>query len=165
MLSTSPEALRDDLREGCGPFLKCRRAIAGLSIFSCTVLGGIALFQLGVVKHLPDPPIRGFDADALHGGPEAFARFGVPDALLGLASYSATATLAGMGPKDRWRRARWIPIAMATKALLDAAMAGRLTFEEAVKYRTFSVWSLVVAAATFTALPLALPEALRACGR
>lgn len=165
MLSTSAETLRDDLREGRGPFLKRRRAIAGLSIFSCTVLGGIALFQLGVIKHLPGPPLPGFEPEEVHGSREAYAHFGVPDAFLGMASYAVTACLAAMGPGDRWRRDRWIPVAMAAKTSLDAAMAGKLVTEEAVKFRKFSLRSLLIAAATFTALPLALPEALRACGK
>lgn len=118
---------------------------------------------MGIIKHLPDPPRGPFDADAVHGSPEAYAIFGIPDALLGIASYAVTACLAGMGPRDRWKRARWIPIAMASKTLLDAAMAGKLTAKEAVELRTFSLWSLLVAAATVAALPLAIPEAVRAC--
>lgn len=160
MLKTSAEMLSEDLRHGSGPFLKRRRAIAGLSIFSCTVLGGVALFQIGVFKHLPGPPIPGFDPEQVHGSPEAYRYFGIPDAFLGMASYAGTACLAGMGPNDR---ARWIPLAMASKALLDAAMAGRLVTQEAVKFRKFSLRSLLVAAATFTSLSLALPEAIRAC--
>lgn len=150
------------LRERSACFLKCRRTIIGLSAFSGAVLGGIALFQLGIIKHLPDPPWGPFDADAVHGSPEAYV-FGIPDALLGIASYAATAGLAAMGPKDRYRCARWIPLAMASKASLDAAMAGKLTADEALKFRKFSLWSLLVAAATAIALPLAIPEAVRAC--
>lgn len=158
MFKTSAEILREDLRHGRGPFLKRRRAIAGLSIFSCTVLGGVALFQIGVFKHLPGPPIPGFAPEEVHGSREAYRYFGVPDAFLGMASYAVTACLAGMGPNER---ARWIPLAMASKALLDAAMAGRLVAQEAVTFRKFSLRSLLIAAATFTALSLALPEVIR----
>ncbi|MGH9653415.1 MAG: vitamin K epoxide reductase family protein [Bryobacteraceae bacterium] len=159
MLKLSAEMLSDDLRRGHGPFLKRRRAIAGLSIFSCTVLGGVALFQIGVFKHLPGPPLPGFDPEQVHGSPEAYRYFGIPDAFLGMASYAVTACLAAMGANDR---ARWIPLAMASKTLLDSAMASKLLAEEAVTLRKFSLRSLLVAAATFTALSLALPEASRA---
>lgn len=143
-------------------FPKYRRAIAGLSIFSSAVLGGIALFQMGIVKHLSDPPLGPFDADAVHSSPQAYAIFGIPDGLLGMASYAVTACLAVMGPKDRWKCARWLPVALGCKTLLDAAMAGKLTVDEAVKFRKFSAWSLIVAAATAAALPLAIPEAAKA---
>ncbi|HEX7359076.1 MAG TPA: vitamin K epoxide reductase family protein [Bryobacteraceae bacterium] len=158
----SPETLREELRHGSGPFLKRRRAIAGLSIFSCTILGGVALFQIGVRKHLPGPPIPGFAPDEIHGSPEAYAYLGVPDAFLGMTSYALTACLSGMGPNDR---ARWIPLAMTSKTLLDSVVAGKLVAKEIFKFRKFSLRSLLIAAATFTALSLALPEGIRAWRR
>jgi hypothetical protein len=154
--------LREDLRHGRDVFLNHRRAIAGLSIFSTAVLGGVSLFQVGVFRHLPDPPLTCFDSDAVNGSLEAYSRCKTPDALLGMASYAATACLAGMGRKNRWKSARWIPLAMAAKTLLDAAMAAKLTLDEIRQDRVFSFWSLLVTGATFSALPLALPEALRA---
>lgn len=142
-------------------FPKCRRAIAGLSLFSSAVLSGIALFQVGIVEHLPDPPFGSFDADAVHSSPEAYAIFGIPDALLGMASYTATACLACMESSDRRMRSRWMPIALASKASLDAAIAGALTARQATKFRKFSLWSLLVGAATAAALPLAIRGAVQ----
>lgn len=131
-------------------------------MFSSAVLGGIALFQVGILKHLPDPPLSHFHADAVHSSPQAYAIFGIPDGLLGMGSYAATAWLAAAGPKDLWKRPRWLPVAMGCKTVLDAAVAGKLTVDEAVKFRKFSAWSLIVAAATIAALALAIPEAVKA---
>lgn len=129
------------------------------------MLGGIALFQVGLVKRLPDPPISQFDANAVNGSIEAYRLLQTPDALLGMASYAATACLAGMGPEDRWHTAKWIPLTLGAKAALDAAMAARLSLKQATKLHKYSVWSLLVAGATVVTLSLALPEAWRAVRR
>lgn len=161
-----PEAaldqVRDDLRHGTSTMLECRRGIVGLSLFSSAVLGGIALYQMGLLKKLPDPPLPGFDADRINGSEEAYSHFETPDALLGIASYAATACLAGMGREDRWQTARAIPIAMGAKISLDAALAAGMSVQQWTKYRKFSVWSLLVSGATFTAFGLAMPEVTRA---
>ena len=47
---------------------------------------------------------------------------------------------------------------MGLKLFADSAKAAKLTIDEATKIRAFSLWS-VFAAATWVALPLALPEA------
>ncbi|MBV9768403.1 MAG: hypothetical protein JOZ32_02430 [Bryobacterales bacterium] len=57
----APEELSQDLREGSSTFLKHRRAIVGLSLFSAGVMGGITLFQMGVFKKIPEPPSPLFD--------------------------------------------------------------------------------------------------------
>ena len=150
-----------ELRTAAGPLVNNRRAIAGLSILSATVLGGIALFQVGILKHLPDPPWPAFDADAVHGSPEAYRLLGTPDALLGMASYSVTACLAAMGSADRGR-ACWIPLAMGAKTAADAAMAIRLGLKQATQFRKYSIWSLLVTASTLGALALAIPEVIHA---
>ncbi len=152
------EELRQQLRYGSDPLLRRRRAIVGLSVFSSAVLGGIALFQVGLLKKLPDPPVPRFNADDVNASPQAYSLLKTPDALLGMASYSATACLAGMGKQDRWKAARWIPLAMGAKAICDAGMAGKLSLTQCTKLGKFSIWSLLVAGATFGTLALAIPE-------
>jgi hypothetical protein len=164
----SPDQLGRELRTGSGPFLKQRRNILGLSLFSSAVLGGIALYQMGILKKLPEPRWRGFNAEKIHGSAQAYSTLEIPDALLGLASYAVTACLAGRGSGNRWRTHPSMPIGMGIKLFADAAFAGKLTIEECRKFRSLSLWSLLVAVATFTALPLAIPEAkaaLRRCMR
>ncbi len=159
------ETLRSDLLYGTGAMLERRRAVVSLSVFSASVLGGIALFQVGVFKKLPDPPLPHFDSDAINGSAQAYSLLETPDALLGMASYAVTACLAAAGSRDRAVSAPWIPLAMAAKTGLDATMAGRLAVQQWTKYRKFSFWSLLVAGATIAALPFAIPEAIRAWKR
>jgi hypothetical protein len=155
----TPEELGRELRQGYTPSLKRRRGIIGLSLFACGVLGAVALYQTGILKKLPEPRGRLFDAARVNGSSQAYSLLATPDALLGLASYAITATLAGMGPENRARTHPWMALAMSLKLVADSVTAGKLTLDELKKFRTFSIWSLVAAAATWTALPLALPEA------
>lgn len=155
----SPETLGRELRTGSSRFLKRRRSIIGLAFFSSAVLGGIALYQTGMLKKLPGPRRRGFDAEKVNGSAQAYSILAIPDALLGLTSYGVTACLAGLGPENRWQTHPLMPIGMGVKLLADAALAGKLTIDSCRKYHAVSLWSLLTAAATFAAVPLAVPEA------
>ncbi len=156
------ETIRRDLRFGRDPFLRRRRGIVGLSLFSASCLGVIALFQTGIFKRLPDPPISSFDADKVNGSAEAYSLLRTPDGLLGLVSYSTTAFLAGMGSGARWQNESWMPVMMGAKAAADAAMAAKLGLKQATKFGKFSAWSLLVSAGTFASLWLAWPEVKQA---
>lgn len=158
LTNLSPEELSSELREGSSGFLKHRRSILGLSLFSAGVMGGIALYQMGILKKLPEPRWIKFNAEKVNGSAEAYSHLATPDALLGLVNYGVTACLAGMGAQRRSETHPWIPISMAAKALLDAALAGKLTIDQWTKYRAFCFWCLLTTTATFAVLPLAIPE-------
>jgi hypothetical protein len=153
-----------ELRKGSSLFLGRRRGILGLTLFSCGVLGGVALYQTGILKKLPQPQWRGFSTERVHGSAEAYSMLEVPDGLLGLLSYAATACLVGAGSGNRARTKPLLPVVMGFKLLADAAFAGKLTLDEFTKLRAFSLWSLLAAGATFAALPLAIPEIKAALG-
>src|SRR5438309_1207482 len=69
-----------------------RRAIAGLAGFAAAdfLLG--SLYQLGVVRRLPDVPLRGFDSAAVMSSPAAHP-LGIPDAPIALALGAAAVAL------------------------------------------------------------------------
>jgi uncharacterized membrane protein len=125
-------------------------------------MGLIALYQVGLLKHLPEPPVPGFDADKVDASDEAYSYFQTPDAFLGLGSYAATMGLAAIGGKNRAQTQPWIPLALLAKTGADAAQAARLTVDQWTKHKAFCFWCLLAAAATFAALPLAVPEAVEA---
>jgi hypothetical protein len=154
-----------ELREGSSLFLRRRRGILGLTFFSSAVLTGVALYQTGVLKKLPQPRWRGFDTEKVNGSAQAYSILAIPDGLLGLASYAVTACLVGAGSDDRSRIKPLLPITMGLKLFTDAVFAGKLTLDECRKFRAFSLWSLLAAGATFTALPLAIPETKAALHR
>lgn len=153
------------LREGDGDELSRRRAIIGLSLLSAGVMGVVAAYQTGLIKRLPEPAIPGLDAERVNGSAEAYRWFHVPDALLGLGSYALTAILAAAAGQDRPNRLAWLPMVLAGKALLDAAAAAKLTWDQWAKHRAFCLYCLIAAACTFLVLPLTLPDARAAVRR
>jgi hypothetical protein len=155
----SPYDLGRELRSGSSRFLKRRRNIIGLMFLSSAMLGGIALYQTGILKKLPGPRWRGVDAEKVNGSGEAYSILRMPDSLLGILSYAVTACLTGLGGDDRSQTHPLMPLGMAMKLLADAAIAGKLTMDSCRRYQAISPWSLLTAAASFTALPLAIPEA------
>ena len=155
----SPKQLSRALRTGTSDALAKRRGVLALSLTAAGSMGLISLYQMGVIRHLPDLPLPYFDADKVDASAEAYAYFSAPDGPLGLASYAATAVLAAVGGPDRAKTTPWLPILAALKTGADAAVAAKLTADQWTKHRAFCVWCLVAAGATFATVPLALPEA------
>lgn len=161
MTPTSQELGRE-LRDGTGNFLDHRRAGVVLAMVSMASLAIVALYQLGMLKRLPEPPIPGLDAEKVNGSTEAYHLLKTPDAVLGLGSYAATLGLVAMGGANRAQTQPWLPLALAAKAALDTFQAASLTRKSWVNYRAFSLYSLITATATFLTLPIVLPEAYAA---
>ncbi len=122
-------------------------------------MGVILLYQTGILRHLPDPPLPGVDSDKVDASGEAYESLETPDAALALASYGATLALIGMGAADRAKDQPIIPLLAAAKIAGDAAGAAWLTAEQITKHRAVCFYCLLASAATWAALPQALPEA------
>ena len=163
--SLTVEELSRALRETRGPEMRNRRWIAGLSLFSTAVMSGIGLYQLGIIRDIPEPPLCWFDAKKVNGSAQAYSILKTPDALLGAMNYAATACLAGVGSPDRATTTPWIPIAMGAKLAGDALVAGKLTVDQWTKHRAFSMWCLLTAGATFAAAALGVRETAAAVRR
>jgi uncharacterized membrane protein len=158
----TPKQLSRQLRQDDDQFLARRRGIVGCGLAAAGAMGLITLYQIGIIKHLPEPPLPGFDADKVDASEEAYSYFQTPDAFIGLGSYAATMGLAAMGGKNRAATQPWIPLALLAKTTADAAQAAKLTIDQWTKHKAFCFWCLLAAAATFAALPLAIPEAVEA---
>ena len=117
-----------------------------MMISSCSVaiaaLVPVALFQCGAVDHLPDPPGSFFASDQITSSSDAYP-FGVPDSLLGLASYGTTLTLALSAPHSQFARKvlKW-------KLLLDGGMAVANTTKQFIKFRRACSFCMMTAVAT-----------------
>ncbi|HVH87799.1 MAG TPA: vitamin K epoxide reductase family protein [Terriglobales bacterium] len=154
--------LSRELRNDKSGNMRRRRAVVGLSSIGATSLGLIGLYQTGIIKHLPEPPLPHLDAEKVDASPEAYEWLSTPDAVLGVASYGATMTLAAMGGDDRAVKQPFIPIALAAKTALDVFNAARLTRDQWTKHRAFCIWCLIAAGATFASVPFVVPEAVEA---
>ncbi len=157
--SREAEAVSNALRRHDGPFLSRRRRISALSLTSIAGLGVVAAYQSGLLRHLPEPPLRIFDADRVDASGEAYQYLKTPDAALGILSSAATLALAGMGGSDRTQRQPYLPLALLAKTLLDAASGAYLTLEQGTKHRRFCSYCLVAAVAQVLRVPQAVPEA------
>ena len=130
-----------------------------MSLTAIGCMGLIALYQMGIIKHLPEPDVPGLDADKVDASEEAYSYLETPDAAIGLGSYAVTLGLAAMGGKDRAKTHPWIPLALAAKTVADAGQAAKLAYDQFAKHKAACMWCLIAAAATFVSAALAIPEA------
>lgn len=115
--------------------------IAACSI-AIAALVPVALFQCGVVEHLADPPGWFFDSESITASQDAHP-FGIPDSLLGLASYGTTLVLAIRAPRSCVIRS-----ALGAKLLLDAGMATVNTGKQFFRFKRACSWCMITAGAT-----------------
>ena len=152
------ETLSRQLRLGEGPFLLQRRGIVALSLVAVGSMSLISLYQMGIIKHLPEPPLPMLDADKVDASAEAYSRFSTPDAILAIGSYTMTAGLAAMGGQERAKEQPWIPLALAAKVAFDTFQAIRLFRDQLTRFHAFCSWCLLAAGTTVATIPLVIPE-------
>ena len=157
-----PTQLSRELREAVTPDLTRRRWIVGLSLLGTVAAQVVTLYQVGIVKNLPDPPLKIFDSARVDASDYAYRRMNTPDALMMLVSYGVTALLASAGGKDRAASAPWLPIAMGLKVLGDTATAVELGREEWQENKALCAYCQLATVASVASVALAIPEVRRA---
>ena len=97
-----PQALRRSIQESDSSEMASRRAIVGVSLVGIASMAIVSLYQMGAVRHLPDPPVRRphFHSDKVNASTEAFG-YGMPDGPLTIGAHAANIMLAAAGPDDR----------------------------------------------------------------
>lgn len=158
----SPKQLSRELRTGVSPDLQRRRGVLGLSIAGIAAGVIVGLYQMGIIKHLPDLPLPHLDADRVDASSYAYKRMQMPDGLMMIVSYALTACLAGAGGKNRARKRPLLPLAMAAKVLGDAAFAVKLGQEERSENKALCWYCQGATLASFASVALVLPEAAKA---
>jgi uncharacterized membrane protein len=108
--------------------------LVGASCVAIATLVPVALYQVGVVPRLCDPPLRVFDSERITMSKAAHP-FGVPDALLGLASFGSTLTLALMS-----KRSRMANKLLGAKLVLDASAAAFNAGRQVVSFGRLCSW-------------------------
>ena len=154
--------LSSELRSSTTRAMKNRRVVIGLSLMATGALGIVAAYQIGVLKHVPEPELPLLDADKVDSSAEAFQKLSTPDAFVGMASYGVTMVLAAMGGPRRARLHPFVPLALAAKVAFDVANAGKLAVDQWTKHKAFCSWCMLAAAATFATAPFVVPEAKEA---
>jgi len=159
--NAEPRQLRGELQRGRSDDLRRRRGVIGLSLVGMAAMTAVTLFQTGVIKHLPDPPIDSFDSDKVNSSDTAYA-LGVPDGALSLASLAANVPLAALGGENRADEQPIVPIAAAGKAIIEAAVAGWYFYQMPTKEKAWCGYCIVGALCNFGIAALTFPEAKRA---
>lgn len=160
----TPRQLERSIRQSGSQTMQLRRGITVASLVGIGMMGVVSLLQMGVVRHLPDPPTRRprFDSDRVNTSEEAYS-YGMPDAPLTVVAHAATLAIAAAGPADRHRERPWLPLLATMVALPQAAIAGRYLFHQMPKVdKAWCPWCVVDALAHFATVALSLPEALKA---
>lgn len=160
--SAAAEAVSDAMRRAAGRTMTRRRRTAGLALAAISAFVPVAAYQVGLLRHLPDPPLPGLDSDAVDASGEAYQTLLTPDAALGIASYAATLALTAMGPANRASTKPWLPLALAGKVGFDAANALYLTAEQLTKHRRMCTYCTAASALTLAMVPQVIPEAKEA---
>jgi uncharacterized membrane protein len=159
--SPTPEQLSRYLRTGDDPELRRRRGLVALSLVSAAMGQLVAAYQVGVLRHLPDPP-GPFDADRVDASPYAFPGGLVPDGPLMVGTYAVTAALAAAGGEDRARRRPVLSLLTGAKVAVDAVTTVVLAGQEWRQNRALCAYCQVATVASLVSVPLVLPEVRRA---
>ncbi len=156
-----PQELRRELQEKQTKSLRRRRVIIGLSLLGMGAMTMVSLFQTGVIKHLPDPPIDGFDSDKVNSSDTAYA-LGVPDGTLSLASLAANIPIAAFGGANRAEEQPIVPVLAAGKAMVEAVVAGWYFYQMPAVEKAWCGYCIMGAVANMGIAALSLPEAIEA---
>lgn len=157
-----PTQLSRELREAHTPDLHRRRWIIGLSLLGAAMGQVVTLYQTGIIRRLPDPPLNIFDSSRVDASEYGYKRLNTPDAVMMVVSYGATAWLAAAGGKDRASDLPLLPVMMGLKILGDAATAVELGREEWRENKALCAYCQVATLASLASIPLAFPETRRA---
>lgn len=157
----TPAELSRDLRLRTDPDLRRRRWMVGLSLFGVAIGQVVALYQTGIIRRLPDPPVGPFDSERVNASDYAYKRMQVPDAFLMVGTYAVTAALAAAGGQHRAERQPLLPLALAAKTLFDVGTNLKLAQEEWADNGALCAYCQTASLVSIASLALALPEAAR----
>lgn len=141
--------------------LRRRHAIIATSLVGMATMGAVSLYQTGMIRRLPDLPLRSFDSDKVNGADAAY-RWGAPDATLAVMGCALNLPIAASGGPARADERPLLPIIAALKGTLDAGIAARYLYEMPAQRGAWSSYSIVAALVDFTVFGLTLPEARKA---
>jgi uncharacterized membrane protein len=137
----------------------------GLSLLGVGMGQGVGVFQVGIIRRLPDPPAGPFDSERVNASDYAYKRLQVPDAILMIGTYAVTAGLAAAGGEDRAEQAPLLPVAMGAKTLADVATNLVLAREEWRDNRALCAYCQTATLVSIASAVLAVPEAVRGLRR
>lgn len=99
--------IKNELRIKENPELEIKRKLAILASLGLLDFIVISLYQLGVIRRLPDLPVKGIDSNYVNASKEAY-KMGLPDGPVSAAVYAIILVLIGVkGTKRSGREPIW----------------------------------------------------------
>ena len=152
---------RDLLRHGSSPDLRRRRATIVLSVVGMASMATTTLFQTGVLRRLPSPPLPGSNSERVALDPVAYP-LRVPDGAVALAGFGLNVPLAAWGGPDRARKLPWLPLLTTAKAAVDLGICGFYLSQMPTRMKAWCIYNFVATTCSTAILAYSLPEAKRA---
>jgi len=128
--------------------MRCRRMSIAFSLLGIAAMTPVVLLQMGLVKHLPDPPLPGFDSDKVNKSTMAFA-LRVPDGVISLFSLSLNILIAASGPAQRHERRPWLSRLAAAKGVAEGLVTVPYLLAMPLKEKAWCPYCLLGALANF----------------
>lgn len=138
-------------------FRNRRHAIRALCIAGIADSSYLFLYQTGTIHHLACP-FFGSGCERISRSKTAHP-FGVPDAILGVAGYSAMLLVTEWGERDRSRRRPRLPLLAFAGGTIACGASAFLTWRQWKEFHTFCFWCLTSAAISTAIFPLTWVEA------
>ena len=158
MKTISPSQLSHELRLEKTAHLANRRWTLGLSLVGIAAGGLVSLYQMGILKRLPDYPSRFFDATKVDASEYGYKYLQAPDATYMMLTYAITAIIAATGGKDRARTLPVLPIALSVKTFSDILVNLYLAKEEWKYNKAFCGYCQSATLASLASFVLSLKE-------
>ncbi len=156
--------LRYDANVSDSAIMGRRRGVVVSSLIGIASMAFVSLKQTGMIKHLPDPPVPGFDSDKVNLSDTAFS-FGAPDGTIALAGFALNVPLAMLAGEHRADEMPWLPLAITAKAAADAVVSSWYFYQMPVKEKAWCGYCIAATVASIATLALTLPEARTALRR
>lgn len=150
-------AIRSQLRHGKSKSLQRKRKIALLSVIGMVDFGIISLYQLGVIRHLPDLPGKVFDSDKANASHKAYA-MGVPDGPVSAALYGLNLVLASAGGSRKSNRHPVFDVLLGGVVAGSALASISYMYNMVTRQEVACPYCITGAAINFAMVPYVLPE-------
>jgi uncharacterized membrane protein len=151
------DKIRDLFFQDQSASLNRRRKIVLISLFGVGNAVIITLYQTGIIKKLPDLPLKSFDSEKLTSSEKAF-EFGMPDAPGAALLYSLIMVLATYGGARKFKRAFLFDKLLLGATVVNAAFAVQYFYNMIAKQKKLCVYCIAVTLANLSMLPFSWTE-------
>lgn len=138
------------IRKRSGKAAESRRNIGLLNAIGLINFVPVSLYQLGIIRHLPDLPGKLFDSDYVNASKDAQVA-GVPDGTVGLLIYATNLVLVGVALKKK-KKGNVFDYMLAGNALAQAGGGAYYLYNMAARQKKICLYCMAGAFINLAAL-------------